>query len=275
MKQMFSMCLQKMIFPCTWNTPSKQPYTPSQGHDHFGACDRIGASYFDDGWHNTKTCGASSGYITFFNAVKKAGLSSLAHSKFHWLCHFHEHHKKLGFLPSCFCHERKHKQVKKFCANTFSAQGYEFAILKELCAQDLHGLQQKDVFATHARLQHQCKATKKIVAMLEEHVAFTELFTCSVACLKPAGTASKGDVVLLENMKAGQIFFHVQLDQQILSLLEHLEPQGYDPATCSASWKRSQKSIFVDTSSIKCTLVFHELPNGNIVGLVPLAFRPL
>lgn len=262
-----------MIFPCTWNKSSKQ-LTP-QAKAMITLVHVIELVQASSMMAGITPRHVEQAVDTFFNAVKKAGWESLAHSKFHWLCHFHQHHKRLGFLPSCFCHERKHKQVKKFCASTFNTQGYEFAILKELCAQDLHGLQQTDLFATHARLQHQCKATKKIVAMLEEHLAFTELFTCSVACLKPAGTASKGDVVLLENMKAGQIFFHVQLDKQILSLVEHLEPQGYDPATCSASWKRSQKSIFVDTSSIKCTLVFHELPNGNIVGLVPLAFRPL
>ena len=252
------------VFPCTWNTSSKQPYTP-QAKAMITLVHVIELVQATSMMAGITPRHVEQAVDTFFNAVKKAGWESLAHSKFHWLCHFHWHHLKLGFLPSCWCHERKHKQVKKFCANTFNTQGYEYSILKELCAQDLHGLQQKDLFATHARLQHQCKATKKIVAMLEEHLSFTELFTCSVACLKPAGTASKGDVVLLENMKAGQIFFHVQLDQQILSLVEHLELQSYDSTTCAASWKRSQKSIFVDTSSIKCTLVFHELPNGNIV----------
>ena len=96
----------------------------------------------------------------FFASVKASDWEDLAHSKFHWLCHFACHQKKLTFLPSCWCHERKHKQAKKFCSQTYNTHGYEFGILKELCSQDLHNLQKEDVFATHARLQQRGAASK-------------------------------------------------------------------------------------------------------------------
>ena len=59
----------------------------------------------------------------FFRCVVSAGWEDLAHSKFHWLCHFHDRQKRVSFLRSCFCHERKHKQVKKISSNTFNPVG--------------------------------------------------------------------------------------------------------------------------------------------------------
>ena len=197
-----------------------------------------------------------------------------SHSKMHWLCHFDAHQQKLGFLPSCYVHERKHKQVKKFCSNTFNTCTYEFSILKELCAEDLHGLQEDGAFWTHARLQHRSLPTKKVLHLLQDHLAFSELFTCSVACLSPAGTAKKGDIVLFGSMSAGKVVLHIEVDKEVLTLVSICSFQGYDAGTCSGKWQMSDEHFFVYTSSIKCALIYKELPNGTIVGLVPLAFRP-
>lgn len=210
----------------------------------------------------------------FFRCVVSAGCQDLAHSKFHWLCHFQDHQKKLSFLPSCFCHERKHKQVKKYSSNTFNTAGYEFSILKELCAQDLHDLQQEEVFATHARLKDRCRPSKRVISQLQEHLAFNHVYTCSVASLNPAGTASKGDVVLYGDMEAGEVYFHMEIDNEVLTLVEKFSKQNYDSTSCSATWQRLQQCVFVDTASIKCCMAYHNLPNGKVVGLVPLAFRP-
>lgn len=128
--------------------------------------------------------------------MKASDWQDLAHSKFQWLCHFVGHQRRVKFLPSCFCHERKHKQAKRWRSQTYNTNGYEFRILKELCSQDLHSLQKDDVFATHARLQHRGAASKQVRKLLQDHLPFTELYTCSVACLEPAGITKKGDVVL-------------------------------------------------------------------------------
>eukprot|EP00438_Fugacium_kawagutii_P018086 Skav224615 [mRNA] locus=scaffold2059:635:2800:- [translate_table: standard] len=211
----------------------------------------------------------------FFSAVKAADWEDLAHSKFHWLCHFGSHQQKLSFLPSCFCHERKHKQVKKYLSNTFNTQGYEFSILKELCAEDLHHLRQSDVFATHARLKTRSKASKKFASLLQGHLAFRQLYTCSVAYLQPAGIACKGDYILFgESLNAGEVLFHCEIDSEVLTLVKHFDFQGYDKATCSAKWLKLEQSGFVETQAIKTALAYQDLPNGIVVGLVPLAYRP-
>lgn len=212
---------------------------------------------------------------TFFAAVKAASWEEVAHSKFHWLCHFGSHHQKLSFLPSCFCHERKHKQVKKYLSNTFNTQGYEFSILKELCAEDLHHLRKDDVFATHARLKTRSRASKRFTNLLQQHLAFNELYTCSVAHLQPAGIACKGDYILFGNsLNAGEVLFHCEIDNEMLTLVKHFDFQGYDKATCSAKWLKLEQTGFVETQSIKTTFAYQDLPNGNVVGLVPLAYRP-
>ena len=210
----------------------------------------------------------------FFASVKASDWEDLAHSKFHWLCHFACHQKKLTFLPSCWCHERKHKQAKKFCSQTYNTHGYEFGILKELCSQDLHNLQKEDVFATHARLQQRGAASKQVRKLLQDHLPFTELYTCSVACLEPAGTTKKGDVVLYGAMNAGQVCQHFEVDNEALTLLKNFVMVAYDSGTCSGIWKTTDDHVFICTSSIKCSLVYSNQSNDRIVGLGPLAFRP-
>ena len=206
-----------------------------------------------------------------YRAMLAANGENHSHSKMHWLCHFDAHQQKLCLLPSCYVHERK---VKKFCSNTFNTCTYEFSLLKELCAEDLHGLQEDGAFWTYARLQHRSPPTKKVLHLLQDHLAFSELFTCCVACLSPAGTAKKGDMVLFGSMSAGKVVLHIEVDKEVLTLVSICSFQGYDVGTCSGKWQMSDEHFFVYTSSIKCALVYKELPNGTIVGLVPLAFRP-
>ena len=131
----------------------------------------------------------------------------------------------------------------------------------------------KKYFATHARLKDRCRPSKKVVSQLQEHLAFNHVYTCSVASVNPAGTASKGDVVLYGDMEAGEVYFHIEIGNEVLTLVEKFSHQNYDSSSCSATWQRLQQSVSVDTASIKCCMAYHNLPNGKVVGLVPLAFR--
>lgn len=65
-----------------------------------------------------------------FRALEVAGCVGFFHAKFHWLVHFAGHLSKLGSLPSCFCHERKHKTVKRFLQAVTNTAAYEKSVLR-------------------------------------------------------------------------------------------------------------------------------------------------
>ena len=112
-----------------------------------------------------------------------------------------------------------------------------------LCAQDLHALQQEENFATHERLKDRRRPSKKVISQLQEHLA-SPVCTCSMACFNPAGTASKGDVVLYGDMEAGEVYLHIEIDNEVLTLVEKFSHQNYGSSSCSATWQRLQQCVF-------------------------------
>ena len=80
--------------------------------------------------------------------------------------HFAGHLSKLGSLPSCFCHERKHKTVKRFLQAVTNTAAYEKSVLQETVAQDLFDIRKEGVFASQFVLQNKGAASKKFTASL-------------------------------------------------------------------------------------------------------------
>ena len=83
----------------------------------------------------------------FFQALVAAEWVAYFHSKFHWLVHFAGHLSKLGCLPSCFCHERKHRTVKRFLQAVTNTAAYEKSVLQETVAQDLFDIRKEGIFS--------------------------------------------------------------------------------------------------------------------------------
>lgn len=66
-----------------------------------------------------------------------------------------------------------------------------------------------------------------------------------------------------------------KLTIEVLTLLKNFVMVAYDSGTCSGTWRTTEDQVFIYTSSIKCSLVYSNLSNDRILGLVALAFSKL
>ena len=214
----------------------------------------------------------------FFQALVAAEWVAYFHSKFHWLVHFAGHLSKLGCLPSCFCHERKHRTVKRFLQAVTNTAAYEKSVLQETVAQDLFDIRKEGIFASHCSLQNKGAASKQFTAFLSEHIAFELCYTCATLLLHPTGKVSKTDFALYKDsngmLGCGEVWLHCEVDGRLWTLLSVWKLESYCSNTCSAIWTKTESNMLLDSQNILCPLTWQKHGPQKIVTLIPMPFRP-
>ena len=117
-----------------------------------------------------------------------------------------QHHKT---LVSCWVHERRHKILKRYAnALTNMRAGSEVGVLEQAALAHFHELE--DMGLAELGLIGPKQPSKELQVALEWH------FQCSVpcmvstkACFAPSRWCGRGDVVLLEGGRVGDVWFHL------------------------------------------------------------------
>ena len=119
----------------------------------------------------------------------------------------------------------------------------EKGVLQEVVAQDLFESKQHDIFSTAARLEKQSRASKQLISFLSKHMSFETCFTSASLLLHPVGKVCKGDFALYKDgshsLKAGEVWFHCELDGQLWTMMSTFVLKDYVATTCSALWAKS------------------------------------
>lgn len=217
---------------------------------------------------------------TFFDACEDAGWQSIFHSKFHWLTHLPKEMVTMGgFLPSCFTQERKHKTVKKYATSIQNLKHYNRSILEEIAVQDLYDLQEHD-FSNAARLANKGGCSKKVLAFLQEvfpNVKGDQCFCCSKAMLSPAGSCSRGDIVLVQDasmLVAGEVMSNFEVCGTTWTLLQKMALANYSEQSASAKWSKAEDAVVLfATEQVKCPTTWSHGKGGTILTIIPLPWR--
>ena len=154
----------------------------------------------------------------------------------------------------------------------------EKGVLQEVVAQDWFESKQHDIFSTAARLEKQSRASKQLISFLSKHMSFETCFTSGSLLLHPVGKVCKGDFALYKDgshsLKAGEVWFHCELDGQLWTMMSTFVLKDYVATTCSALWAKSGTTFLVAANSILCPLIWEEYKDDMFLTLIPMHFRP-
>ena len=119
--------------------------------------------------------------------------------KFHALHHYPGFIRRWGYIPNCWCLERKHKHPKSF-ANQLrnTAYAFEAVISREVTCRHLSSLLSDDRFSAASCLVDGRKAGRRVAAAVEEMFggAPDEIFVSRVARVNEYEKIMVGDIVL-------------------------------------------------------------------------------
>ena len=191
----------------------------------------------------------------------------LAYGEDHWIP---KHHMSIhlpsmlfehGLLISCFVHERKHKEIKRYIPHKMT----EKDILLEVTALQWRGLVSSS-FAVVATLVNPKVATNTMTKSLQAHFKTRQqIYTAKEAVCASGLRVFHDDVVTLTDSVVAEVLFHFSVDNKCITCVERWTPLKTDINMYSPS----STVEFVDTDDIihVCTWRSH----GSVAYVIPHA----
>ena len=212
----------------------------------------------------------------FYASIKAAGWQERAHSKFHWLVHFPKHLEVHHMLPGCLVHERKHRLLKRFGADTSNTGCYETTLLREVLAHDLTALADAAwVSQGSPALVSPRKPTKKEAAIFASWFGSgLDIWVALAANLKP-GTCCRGDLAALKHprpLAVVQLWFFLELDSNKWALVSPCTQAAKASSSRSAWWVNQNAAALIPLADIGPTLTWRQ-HSGMLQTLIPLPCR--
>ena len=149
--------------------------------------------------------------------------------KFHYSLHLpgmlHQHQR----LISCFCHERKHKQIKAIADNLHKVTNtFEYTVMMDVLGKSFLNLQEYTIWTKPSLIKAK-PASDQLLAELVIAFGFAQAHGSMVglvADFQPGQTCERGDVVVVGTMVA-EVWLHVQLaNGEVHSLVSAWQPLG-------------------------------------------------
>lgn len=184
--------------------------------------------------------------------------------KFHYALHLpgmlHRHQR----LVSCFCHERKHKQIKVIADNLRKVTNtFEQTVMVDVLGKSFFSLQEYKLW-TKPSLMKAKPASDQLVAELVTAFGVAEAFGSMVglvADFQPGQTCERGDTVLVETIVA-EVWLHVQLaNGEVHSLVSVWQSLGQN------RFKIREQPCWIATNTIN-KAVLHRRCDGEAI-IVP------
>ena len=164
-------------------------------------------------------------------------------------------------LLSCWCHERKHRMVKRYAGNqTNTTRNFEKSVMEEALREQLHLWNDLHEIEWHA-------PSRTCQSLIQRGLGSTGTVQVSkVACYKPGAKCHSGDVALTHSMEHGyqvcSIHFFARIDGKIYALVNAWQPLGSNEFSAD----KIQGHAFVDLATVLDTCV-HRL--GETISVVP------
>ena len=217
----------------------------------------------------------------FLHLCKKANWSDQLHAKHHWLIHLPSHYRRVGFLPSCFVLERKHRMIKRYAQDIRNAGkkvgGYEKSVLTEVLCHTLAVLPATDAFNPSVRLVNKGQMPKALFNVLSSalgnFIDKTFCYSCTAAKLAPAGSCNRGDFVMLHNSgvppEICKVHLHVEIHTCCFTLAEEFELKCFSDETWNARYLAKQNQVLLPTAEISHPLIHRWENETEVTVLLP------
>ena len=182
--------------------------------------------------------------------------------KCHYSGHLASHMRDHPRLLSCFCHERKHKQLKKFASDTHNANksnSFEKGLLTEVALMQITQLKEEQ-----SKLSFSLDKPKLPSDALKAHIKDffglgpnddLDLEVSFDTFLGPAELCSANDVVLAncgKSQKVGEVWFHFKTQRDLYTVWS---PWASVPGSPN-KFSISDRPEIIHTRSIQRCLVF-------------------
>ena len=192
--------------------------------------------------------------------------------KCHYALHLGECWRRHGRLLSCFVHERKHKQIKKFANDSHNANAstsFERGLLLEVVLLQRTQLQKDRPPGMSLVLSSPKPASDAIAAHIRRFLQLPPIVALDVqasldAWLTPYALCCAHDMVATKDQEVGQVWFHVEANGALYTCWSPCQ-RGSTPDTVLLC----DNPGFIPTSQIERCLVYRVLEDGATVLLVP------
>ena len=166
-----------------------------------------------------------------------------------------------GRLITCFVHERKHKEIKRYVPHKMS----EREILLEVTALQLRGLNETK-FTDNAMLVKPKLAPKNMTLSLQAQFQTNKpCYTAKEAVCATGLRVFQGDIITLFDGTVAEVLFHMSLDNRCISCVEFWSQLKTDVNMYSAS----SEAHFVYTCDIERVCVWRA--QGSVAYVIPPA----
>ena len=218
----------------------------------------------------------------FLSLFKKVWGTKWMTPKFHWLLHFASHLAKLGYLPNCFCLERKHRLAKRYASdltNTYWRHGK--SLLKEVICHHFAQMMKPSSFSFEIGLVDARDPSKKVRKSLATAMELDEADAAAIKCgtesrFSPLATCRNGDMVLFndtDGLNIGKCQMHFSVHDVPITMISAMTPHRADVNGYSV-FNALETTEFIETDTILDTVVWSELSNGKIAVIIPIQYRP-
>lgn len=185
--------------------------------------------------------------------------------KFHYSLHLPAMLRRHGCLVSCFVHERKHKEIKRYANNITNTSGaFESSILESSLYLHLEILADaKSLPNATTHLINPRPAPQKLAAAVRHELQTqAEVLTATQAIYKPLQKCSRRDVVLVsinDQSCIAEICFHVEVDGLCLTCVSPWSSLG------SNRFRIETEPVLIPTRHILETCIYCRMGPDAVV----------
>ena len=217
-------------------------------------------------------------------SMKAAGWQTFLKKKFHWLLHFADHLDKIGFLPKCWCPERKNKEMKHAADYVKCLKHFQRSVLEQLLAEELYTLRAPGIFDTSVSLLNPAPCPRRKLAFIASALSYAGLtrancFVSSTARLECGARCHIGDVVLYTSLKTdalwevGEIWFLVDVLGTAVAIISEWAITSYEPALSRAICTPRDNPINVSLKEVMLSVTYTIKKDGAAIVLIPYRHR--
>ena len=194
--------------------------------------------------------------------------------KWHWLLHMPDTtHQRVGFLPSCFANERKHKPIGQLATSLLNKKNFETNLLEQALAKEICHLDQPQLFKDGVHLVDPISASKKSLQTLSNLIGEPIGEAQSSQCAKVNHMSCfKDDTVIYqagESMGIAEIQLHFLLHDVATTLVKSWLVKEWLPhKQCAICQVLDHNLGFVPTADIIAPVICHK-STGTAKVLLP------
>ena len=182
--------------------------------------------------------------------------------KHHYELHLGGQMARRNYLGSCFCHERRHKDIKRYATQlAHVSDTFDVTLMKECMATQFQTWDQEESPCMESTL----KKPRPAPRLIREELNWGEdVFISDVATLGSGRQVSKGDVVLTRSGVVAELWLNAECDRQYFALISkwrHVGPNKF---------KVQDQPCWIDGNELVGAFMY--IRTGDTVMVVPQDF---